>query len=147
MQLLALITTVSLWPGVFNQSHDPAIYYQGLAYTHCVTTTDSLTGITIYTTVDQVAVNEGGKAALFRKLEQFDLDTTVASADNKIIVAFIVTDKGQVTGERIIKAPTPFAGKQIIEIIQSFRWVPATCNGKKVASLVTLPVQVCFAEL
>lgn len=147
MQTLALITIAFLLQGVFTKSRPTRTDHQKPVTTNCSITTDSLTGTTIYTTVDQVAVNEGGKAALFRKLEQIDLDTTVASADNKIIVAFIVTHKGQVTGERIIKTPTPLAGKQIIEIIQSFRWVPATCNGKKVASLVTLPVQVCFAEL
>lgn len=112
----------------------------------CKTAIDSLTKKNIYTTVEKEAVNEGGKIALLQLFSGITLDSIPNDSDTKFIIAFIVESDGQVTGERIIKDKTGNIGQKMIKIAKSLQWMPAECNGRKVPTLVELPLQICLQE-
>jgi hypothetical protein len=59
--------------------------------------------------------------------------------DTKVIVAFIITEDGRVTGKRVIKDFSGF-GEQLLDILDDFKWDPGTCNGKSVSTLQVFPM-------
>jgi hypothetical protein len=65
--------------------------------------------------------------------------------DTKVVVAFVVDKNGQISGERIVSDKISGVGKTMIEIAKSFRWTPAKCNWKNVATVVELSMQICFS--
>jgi hypothetical protein len=109
---------------------------------NCKTEIDSLTNKTIYISVDKAAVNAGGQIALMRQYEKITLDSIPDNFDTKFIIAFVVEADGQITGERIIKDKVGNVGLNMIKIAKSFKWTPAECDGRKVPSLVKLPLQM-----
>ena len=65
--------------------------------------------------------------------------------ESKIFVAFVVTNEGGITGQRIIKNinGTDFA-EQLLEILSEFKWQPGICNGNSVPTIMVLPMIVDF---
>ena len=147
MWKLTTILTIAFWThSLDDTSFEKNQYLLYENATHCKTEIDSLTKKTIYTTVDKVAVNEGGQMALIRQYENITLDSIPDDLDTKYIIAFVVEADGQITGERIIKNKTGNVGQRMIKIAKSFKWTPAECDGRKVPMLVRLPLQMCLEQ-
>jgi len=112
----------------------------------CETQVDSLTKRIVYTSADISPENAGGQSALMRQYAKINLDTIPEDYDTKFIIAFIVDIDGSIFGERIIKDKTNKVGKQILDIVKTFKWTPAICNGKKVAMLHRLEVEMIIGN-
>jgi TonB family protein len=113
----------------------------------CKTGIDTLTGRRIYLTAEIEPECEGGKVALLRRINKgitFPERALTNDIQSTYLVGFIVEIDGHVSGVRIIKGKTNQVGRQLIKIIKSCRWHPATCNGKKVAMLYKIPVILHF---
>ena len=61
--------------------------------------------------------------------------------ESKVFVAFVVTELGDITGQRIVKniEGTDLA-EQLLEVVSEFKWLPGTCNGKQVPTILILPM-------
>ncbi len=105
---------------------------------------DTVSQRTVYITADTKAVNEGGNAALEKRLSGIAMDSIDASQSSDIIIDFIVETDGSISNERIIKGGR--IAKEMISVSKSFKWIPGICNGKKVAMLHQVKTTVCFSE-
>ena len=112
--------------------------------TDCPHKKDLLTGKVITTTYDKLAVTKGGINLLYKAFAKVKIDSVPNGATTKFTIAFIVDVNGRISGERVIKDDVGGVGNQMIKIVKSFKWIPATCNGKKVTSLHTIPLQICL---
>jgi len=110
----------------------------------CKTEIDSLTKQLVYVTVDTDPVNEGGDAALRKKLEKIiiidDIKIDTENYDSNVIVAFVIDTDGTIKGCRIIKDKTNKVGQQMLDIVKSFKWTPAKCYNKSVAMTYKIPL-------
>ncbi|MBB6236718.1 hypothetical protein HDC90_001330 [Pedobacter sp. AK013] len=127
-----------------NNSIDDAVMNNNPSHTDCVTKKDLLTGKMIYTTFDEPAVNKGGVVLLYRAFGKIKIDSVPHGATTKFTIAFVVDVDGSISGERIIEDEVGGVGDQMIKIVKSFKWSPAMCNGKQVASLHQIPLQICL---
>ena len=114
----------------------------------CISEVDSLINEKVYKIADFPATIDGGMRVLFKEAAKRINYTNTSdkySIENKVFVAFIVTESGSVTGQRILKniAGTDI-GEQLLEIVQEFKWQPATCKGNPVKSIVILPMILDF---
>lgn len=121
----------------FGMNHDPIP-------TDCTKKKDLLTGKVIYTNFDIPADNEGGPAKLYRAFWKVRLDSIPNGASTRFMVSFLVDVDGRISRERVVKDEVGKVGEQILEIIKSFKWTPAICNGKKVATIRTISTQICL---
>lgn len=114
----------------------------------CKTEIDSLIKKLIYITADVLPSNEGGNAALMKELEKritLENISIPENFDSNIIIGFIVDTDGSLNGERIIKDGTNKVAQQMLSIAKTFKWIPALCDGKKVAMLYTLSMIIDIA--
>jgi hypothetical protein len=105
---------------------------------------DSLTGRTIYLTTEIEPRCEGGKQQLMRQmnnLEYYDSALT-NEIETHFVVGFIIETDGRISGERVILDNTHKMGTQILKILKGLRWFPGECNGKKVATLYKVPINI-----
>jgi len=112
--------------------------------TDCAKKKDLLTGKMIYTTFDEPATNEGGRAKLYKALSNVRLDSIPNGASTRFTVSFLVDVDGHISRERVVRDEVGKIGEQMLKIIKSFKWDPAMCNGKKVATLTTLSTLMCL---
>jgi hypothetical protein len=140
--MIALLTTMFLsFPTI--QNPESLLNANPPIFDTCKKGKDTLTGRVVYLVADSEPECEGGKAALLRKFNKnikFPKSALTDEIQTQYIVAFIVETSGEVTGERVIQDNTKQIGKQLLDVIKSFRWYPAKCKGKKVAVLYKLPV-------
>jgi len=113
-------------------------------YTNCSKKKDILTGKMIYTSFDELAVNKGGINLLYKAFGKLKIDSVPNGATTKFTIAFVVDVDGSISGERVIKDEVGNVGNQMIKIVKSFKWCPAICNGKQVATLYQIPLQICL---
>jgi len=131
-----LIVTLTVTSALHGQSRKHAV----LAGDPCKTEIDSITKQVVYTTADTEPLNEGGENTLRkefeRKITTKDIGVEAKNYDPNIIVAFIVDKNGNIKGERVVNDKTQKLGKQMLDVIKSFKWTPAKCNGKSVSMIV-----------
>lgn len=114
----------------------------------CVSQLDSLAKEIVYKTVEQMpTVNEGIQQIFKEVSKRIKYLSTFDNypIESKIFVAFVVTNEGGITGQRIIKNinGTDFA-EQLLEILSEFKWQPGICNGNSVPTIMVLPMIVDF---
>ncbi len=103
--------------------------------------------MTIYTTSDVLATNEGGQLAWAKRFEkEVTFDTIKRIINPTVVVAFIVDVDGSIKGERVVVDETNRVGLKMLEVAKSFKWTPAACMGRKVASLRKLKTFIDPAE-
>lgn len=144
MWTLATILAIAFLTHSFDISFERHQHLLNAETTHCKTEIDSLTKKIVYITVDKEAISDGGQTALLRQYKNINLDSIPDDLDTKFIIAFVVEADGQITGERIIKDKIGNVGQRMIKIAKSFKWTPAECDGRKVPTLVILPLQMCL---
>jgi hypothetical protein len=127
-----------------NNSIDDVVMNNNPSYTDCVTKKDLLTGKMIYTTFDEPAANEGGRAKLYKALSNVTLGTIPNGSSTQFTISFLVDVDGRISRERVVRDEVGKIGEQMLKIIKSFKWTPAMCNGKKVATLTTLSTRMCL---
>ena len=112
----------------------------------CYPRVDTLTKQSVYIDVDKVAMIEGGTEVLAREVAKRVRypQSDKMPVDSKVIVAFIITAEGKITGKRILKhiEGTDLAD-QFLTIISDLEWEPGRCNGKPVSTLQVLPMILC----
>lgn len=110
----------------------------------CLSTLDTLTGIKVYQNVDKFPSVNGGDELLFAELNKLE-HPTCGHYEGKIWVAFIVDIDGSLKGKRILRdvEGTDF-GKQVLTLIDNLKWIPAECNGQKVATIYRFPMNICY---
>lgn len=94
--------------------------------------------------VDQPAAYRGGPAALFADISS-NLKYTKAMIDagvqGKVMVRFVVNDKGKVTDVAVIKSLSAEADAEAARVVKQLgRFKPARHQGKKVPVLFYLPI-------
>lgn len=112
--------------------------------TDCPHKKDLLTGKVIYSSYDEPATNEGGLAKLYRAMSAVRLDSIPSGASTRFMVSFLVDVDGRISRERVVKDQVGKVGEQMLKIAKSFKWTPAKCKGKKVATITTLSSQICL---
>ncbi|QIL39752.1 hypothetical protein G7074_11040 [Pedobacter sp. HDW13] len=112
--------------------------------TDCIGKKDLITGKVIYTSYDVPATNEGGQAKLYRAMINVRLDSIPSRASTQFMVSFLVDADGRISRERVVKDEVGKVGEQMLKIAKSFKWTPAMCNGKKVATITTLSSRICL---
>jgi hypothetical protein len=137
--------TFFVWPLSFSYGQET------LAQTDhkvtCHSQLDTLTNLIVFDNLDKQPTVEGGLQSLYRTIgenvhfpsqDKFDLDP-------KMFVAFIVDVDGVVKGKRILrnKKRTQVA-EDVLGIIENKKWIPGTCQGKAVATLVVFHLIVCL---
>jgi hypothetical protein len=111
----------------------------------CKTEFDTMTMNKVYITADILPKNEGGQSALMQRLSKISLSVIPENYDPNYLVAFIVEKDGSIKGERIIRDKTNQVGKQMLDIVRSFKWTPGKCNNKNVRMLYKLPLIIDIA--
>ena len=95
----------------------------------CIPGVDSLTNEEVYKITDVPAQINGGMSALFKEAtKQIKYSSSLERypIESKVIVAFIVTEIGSVTGQRIVRnIDGTDIGEQLLRIVQEFKWQPA----------------------
>ncbi|TCD27957.1 hypothetical protein EZ456_08410 [Pedobacter psychrodurus] len=127
-----------------NNSIDHAVMNNNPSHTDCTQKKDLITGKMIYTSFDEPATNQGGRAKLYKALSNVTLETIPNSASTQFTISFLVDADGRISRERVVRDEVGKIGEQMLKIIKSFKWAPATCNGKKVATLTTLSTRMCL---
>ncbi len=112
--------------------------------TDCPHKKDLLTGKVIYSSYDEPATNEGGLTKLYRAMSAVRLDSIPSGASTRFIVSFLVDVDGRISRERVVKDQVGKVGEQMLKIAKSFKWTPAKCKGKKVATITTVSAQICL---
>ena len=107
----------------------------------CVYEVDTLTGETVYTSVDSMPSPLKGNKELMNELKDLQYTTDPVSWETKIYVAFIINENGELTGKRILKNidGTDLA-EQVLTLVDNVEWKPGKCNGSPVPVLYKLPV-------
>jgi len=99
---------------------------------------DAQTGRKIYITADVSPQCEVSSIELMARISKSLVyqDSRIPEEGSfRYEVAFIVETNGKISGERVIRDNTDHIGKQILKVMGSCRWHPASCRGKKVAML------------
>jgi hypothetical protein len=97
---------------------------------------DTLTHQSIYTKVDQMPEPEGGMHSLYKKMGEVKYPAKMREESlTSTIIGFIVNEKGEVFGERIIKAWDIDMAKKFLYVIKKHKWKPGSCKGTKVPVL------------
>lgn len=136
--IISILTTVSWYGkvGTFQPS--------------CKTETDTLTKRVVYVTADIEPLNNGGNDILIgafkKKIHTTDSFPGTKDYDLSVVVAFIVDKDGSITGERIVRDKTQKLGAQMLEVIRSFKWTPAICNGKNVSMILKRKMIIDIVE-
>lgn len=109
----------------------------------CYAVLDTLTNQRVFKSADKMPTVDGGYEILYKeiskKLKYPHVDQY--PIDNKVIVAFIITEDGQVTGKRILKNAYG-VGDKLLDIVDDAIWNPGSCNGKKVPIFLILPMYI-----
>jgi hypothetical protein len=110
----------------------------------CISQLDTLTRIEVYTDVDQMPTVDGGMQAIYYEISKsikLPNNFEKYSLEGKTYVAFIVTEEGNIIGQRVIKnvEGTDFA-EQLLLIIDKFKWYPGICDEKPVPTILILPM-------
>lgn len=111
----------------------------------CQVKTDTLTGLTVYSSASEVASYPGGMEAMVKQINKRIIIPKSDATRNgiKLFVAFIVQSDGTVVGQRVVGnvAGTNLA-EQYLDIIDDVLWRPGICNGKPVSTLELLPLSI-----
>ncbi len=113
--------------------------------TTCKIEIDSLTKKSVYTSADILPQNEGGQDSLFRSFRRIKAGNVAGDYSPTLVVAFIVDTNGIIIGERILTGNIEI-GQQILNVIKSFKWKPAKCQGKNIDMLYKFPVIIEVRE-
>jgi hypothetical protein len=110
----------------------------------CYAHLDTLTNQKVFKFVDKIPAVQGGMEALLKeiskKIKYPSIDKKYPVGSN-VIVAFVVTIDGSITGKRIIRnIDGTDLGEQLLNIVDDVKWEPGTCNGKKVPTLQLIPL-------
>jgi hypothetical protein len=113
--------------------------------TICSSGVDTLTGKEIYWVADKMPTVQGGLQTLSREISKRIKYQQVDKypIETKVIVAFIVTEGGQLIGKRVVKNIVGTnLGDQLLGILDDFKWEPGECKGKAVSTLFVFPMIV-----
>lgn len=143
--MFRLMLTVSILAStVFGYFINPHSITPATNKTDCISKKDLLTGKVIYSSYDVPATNEGGLAKLYKAMSNVKLDSIPNGATTQFTISFLVDVDGHVSRERVVKDQVGKVGEQMLKIAKSFKWTPAMCNGKKVATITTLSTRICL---
>jgi len=116
----------------------------------CTLVQDSILHKAIYTTFQQMPEPIGGMRALTKAIfKQLKYPPGDAFYEGRIIVAFVIQANGRIAGERVFREPSGkrhLFSDQVFKIVRGFKWKPARCNNKPVASLYVLPVKISIQD-
>ena len=98
----------------------------------------------VYAVIDKMPQFPGGENELFSFINSH-IHYPVSGLDEfpvgKVILRFIITKKGSVTGVEILRSLDPFCDREAVRIIKMLpNFIPGEHKGKKVAVYYTLPV-------
>lgn len=114
----------------------------------CTLHKDSLTRESVVLMPEKRADVVGGLPALGKAIRsKLKLPTSARPQPvdfSGVYVAFVIDEKGEVKGERVVRSTLPEISSQVFEAVKSLSWKPATCKGKPVPSLFILPVRICI---
>lgn len=114
----------------------------------CVSEIDTLTLKRVYSHVDVMPSPRLGSIELFEQLGNLTYPPSCIQSKSKFVVAFIVDETGQISGQRIIQnIQGTRLGEQALTIIENIEWNPGECNGKKVSVIYILPVRINLNSL
>lgn len=143
--MFRLMLTFSMFLStVFGYFNDQEAFPPTNNQTDCTHEKDLLTGKAIYSSYDEPATNEGGLIKLYRAMSGVRMDSIPNHASTKFMVSFLVDIDGSISRERVVKDEVGKVGEQMLKIAKSFKWTPARCQGKKVATITTLSTQICL---
>jgi hypothetical protein len=81
-------------------------------------------------------VPEGGMQSLYKEIADIKYPAKLREENlSKIQVAFIVNERGEVYGERVIKTWDGDMAKKILYVIKKHKWKAGSCNSTKVSVL------------
>ncbi len=99
---------------------------------------------TIYDMVDTRPTFVGGDAAMYKFLSETTKYPAVAKENNiqgKVLVQFIVDEKGKAINPRIIRGIDPSLDAEAIRVINAMpKWNPGILKGKAVKTRYTIPI-------
>ncbi|MEO9513417.1 MAG: energy transducer TonB [Flavobacteriaceae bacterium] len=140
---MKIITSISLCLALFSI----AVAKGQMEKVNCISSLDSVLCKTVYLSVDKMPIPKGGERILNKELiqnlnYQIDSSNTIGS---RVFVSFVVEIDGKISGKRIIQniSGTDLAN-QALSIVDNLKWVPGSCDGKKVPVLYKLPINICI---
>ncbi|WP_052731125.1 energy transducer TonB [Spirosoma radiotolerans] len=97
----------------------------------------------VYTTVDQAPTFPGGQAELNNFLMRnlrYPAEAQRAKIKGKVIVGFVVTDRGRIANPEIRQSVGGGCDEEAIRIVKAMpNWLPGQLNGKPVNVQTSLP--------
>ncbi|MCX2746191.1 hypothetical protein OO013_20115 [Mangrovivirga sp. M17] len=108
---------------------------------------DSQTGLNVTKTPTIEPSLADGKFELYNLLkESYKVPRYVRIAgigDLQFTIGFVIDEKGNVLGQRIIKQNIDnIEENQIFEALETLDWIPGTCNNEPVSTLMILPIHI-----
>lgn len=92
-----------------------------------------------YIVADEMPKIAGGMAGLMRKVNYPD-EAIKAGVEGRVIVQFIVTEKGQVEKAKVVRGIGAGADKEALRVVRETEFTPGLQNGKPVRVQYSLPV-------
>jgi len=104
----------------------------------------SVNGAEIFNVVEVPPVFPGGEVGLMNWLQenvQYPREEAAKGNQGRVVVRFVVTDKGKVTNAEVVKNLTPVLDQEALRVVQTLPdWTPGKQDGKAVNVYYTLPI-------
>ncbi|OHX64891.1 energy transducer TonB [Flammeovirga pacifica] len=115
----------------------------------CEVKVDTLTNTSYYLNVDVQAKSIDSSSSIVKELSRkmkFSQEAKRKGLDGvKLFALFLITENGDVTGVRILRGGDYLDNKaEIISILEKKKYTPAICKNKKVASMQSFTLQLCY---
>lgn len=98
----------------------------------------------VFTIVEQMPEYPGGNEAMTKFIADnlvYPEDSKAKGIQGKVYVSMVITEKGEVTEPKVLRAPTPEMGTEALRILALMpNWKPGMQNGKAVKVQFNIPV-------
>jgi len=99
----------------------------------------------VYLEVDEMPVFPGGEMALRTYIAsnvEYPEKAKKEGIVGKVFVSFVINEKGEVTGVKVVKGVDPLLDKESIRVVSGMpAWQPGKKDGKVVKVQYTIPIQ------
>lgn len=82
---------------------------------------------------------------ILKIIKEIKIDTQIEDySQTKTIVRITISSEGKIIKKETLRKGIDGIAEEMFEMFEKISWSPAECNGEKVNSQLTLPLQICL---